>query len=687
MAHKTLYLHDNINQCEFISSTTLHLLQDNGIHSILDLVLIFPKNYCQLIELSDAYSLDNHSSDLVFIKGLIKRIAPINKLMSYIIVQDNRGYEAVITFFGSKYKLWLLQKDKTEIGFLGKIDGINKHGTLNIINASVVFASNYKFLPIYGARFGLNNDIWNLVFNKLSKHLTCIDNFDQIRPSIRSEENIMHIADAVKHIHWPNSSTIEQIRYNRILAEQRLFIDEFVAHCLINRRMFNTLRTIKTSINYHKINIFDQIHSNFLSKIKFTLRDKQIEVIKEIFHWISDEDNTKHMVHLLQGDVGTGKTLVFTAAIEQILANKYSVVVLVPNKLLGQQHYEFLKMLLESPVYYLYGSLTDNQKREIYDMIQQPRPCVLISTTSCFNEQVYISNLALIIIDEQHKFGVEQITHLSKTKLIKPHIIIVSATPLPRTVGIQYAGMMKTSSLEYLKERQVQTLIMSDVRRPEIINFLALAIKDNKQAYWICPLKKYVWGDNMSINNLKQLLQINIPHIRLDIITGDTNKQEADNILMLFKQRKLDVIITTTVIEVGIDAPQVNIMIIESASSFGLSQLHQLRGRIGRDNNKGYCILLYSANKQDNAKAKRKLNIIKNKLYGADIAVSDLYMRGVGNIAGLQQSGFKHLKTLQSRYNHLQDYAYLLANNIGSILSSINNKDDEDAIINFWKLN
>ena len=381
----------------------------------------------------------------------------------------------------------------------------------------------------------------------------------------------------------------------------------------------------------------------YIKKLKFKLTNDQKKAIEDIEN---DLKSKERMFRLIQGDVGSGKTIVSLISALNTIKSGYQVAFMVPTEILAKQHFNFSLNFFEPniKVELLSGKTSYDDRKEILKNLENKNIDLIIGTHSLFQKKIKYNNLGLIIIDEQHKFGVNQRKELSDKGGVDCDVLVMSATPIPRTMMMTVYGDMDVTLIkEKPKNRkEIKTYSKLESKIEEVINFAKKEIINGNQVFWVCPLiEKSKKLDHQSAVEKSKFLK-NYFNNRVGLIHGSLKKDKKSIILNNFLNKKIDVLVSTTVIEVGIDFPNANLIIIENANKYGLSQLHQLRGRVGRGNKESYCILLFNTNLGENAK--KRINILKNLTNGFDISEEDMKLRGYGDILGFKQSGIKKFK-------------------------------------------
>ncbi len=383
-----------------------------------------------------------------------------------------------------------------------------------------------------------------------------------------------------------------------------------------------------------------QYQNKLISNLKFKLTIDQITSLKNIN---KDMESKQKMFRLLQGDVGSGKTIVSVIAALNAVKAGYQVAIMAPTEILAIQHYKFI---LENFNTFcnpeILTAKTEYKKRkDILNDLLNNKIDILIGTHSLFQEKITYFNLGLIIIDEQHKFGVNQRKKLSDKGGKDCDVLVMSATPIPRTMMMTIYGDMDISLIKSKPKNRkpIKTYSKNETKINDVINFIKSEISKKNQVFWVCPLiKESKKIDHQSAREKYKYLS-KIFKDRVDIVHGTMSKEEKDKVLNKFNDRNIDILVSTTIIEVGIDFPNANVIVIENSNKYGLSQLHQLRGRVGRGNKESSCILMFKAGLSENAR--KRITILKNTNDGFKIAEEDLKIRGYGDILGFKQSGLK----------------------------------------------
>ena len=473
---------------------------------------------------------------------------------------------------------------------------------------------------------------------------------------ILEKYKLVDINTALLNIHCPhkNESHDELINSENI-NKRRLIFEELLAHQLI----FKRIKALNKRLISFKLDDNKKPIEKLIKKLPFEPTGAQLNVIKEI---ISDMQKRTPMMRLVQGDVGCGKTLVALFAALHAISNGYQVAFMAPTEILSEQHYQSIKLMLEDfniNISILYSGIKAKEKEVILEDIKLGNTDLIIGTHALIQNQVNFANLALVIIDEQHKFGVHQrmtLTTKGKKYDTFPHQLILTATPIPRTLAMSLYGNLEYSVInEMPKGRQdIDTIALPEDRRNEVLKKISSKCKDGSQVYWVCPLinESEVLECKAAINTYEEL-KIKLQDIKIGLIHGKMKMTEKEGVMSDFRRKKIDLLVSTTIIEVGLDVPNATVMIIENSERMGLSQLHQLRGRVGRGDKKSSCILIYKSGLSETAR--RRINILRKSGNGFDIAREDLDLRGPGEILGKKQKGDINFKIA----NITRDYKFI----------------------------
>ena len=507
-------------------------------------------------------------------------------------------------------------------------------------------------------------------------------NINELLPQeILLEQDLPTLAEALEYVHRaPITADLQSLINEKHPTQKRLIIEELLAHQLSLLELRDELKKEKSPV----FNKSQYLVPEFLKKLPFELTNAQKSAFKII---ATDLNANSAMLRLLQGDVGSGKTVVAALATLQAIEQNYQVAIMVPTELLAEQHYKNFSVWFESlniETVLLTGKLKKSVRNIIEEKLKNKRSIVVIGTHALFQESIIFSKLGLVIIDEQHRFGVHQrLALIEKGKKYDeyPHQLIMTATPIPRTLTMTAYADLDHSIIDELPPGRipVNTSVHSNQRRNEIIDRIKNVCNDGRQVYWVCTLideSESLQCETViaTSEHLKQKLK----KIKIGLIHGRMKTNEKESIMKYFKEGKINLLVATTVIEVGVDVPNASLMIIDNAERLGLSQLHQLRGRIGRGNEKSHCILIYQSPLSN--LAKERLEIMRTTNDGFVIAEKDLELRGPGEVLGTRQAGIPDF-----RIANLKRDAYLLSK-IQTIATQLieNNPKNVELLIKRW---
>lgn len=557
----------------------------------------------------------------------VKVKIPGGRLLTKTSVTDGIGLMN-ITFFNNKFIQNML-KEGEEYYFFGKVT-INRYGAREM--TSPVFRqdkNNTGIIPVYQQTGTLNS---KTIEKCVRQALDETQDIPEFLPAQIIEENALCSLDyAIRNIHFPESyEALER-------ARERLIFDELFALQL-------GLLSIKGQNRRNKAGcvIAKDFSEEYISLLPFTLTNAQKRAIEEA---TEDMKKTEPMNRLLQGDVGSGKTAVAAALIYNMARNGFQSAMMAPTEVLAEQHYRTFEKLFQGTdikICLLTGSLKASEKKAAKQGIESGEISLAIGTHALIQQDVVFSKLGLVITDEQHRFGVAQRTSLSE-KGINPHIYVMSATPIPRTLAMIIYGDLNVSVLDELPpgRKKIETYQVSQEYHERIYKFIKNHLDRGLQAYIVCPLIEEGELDIIPAEEYyRELSKTFFKDYRLGLLHGKTNPAQKDKIMRDFASGEIQLLISTTVIEVGVDVPNACVMVIENAERFGLSQLHQLRGRIGRGENESTCILVSQA---QNEEAKRRFDILCKTTDGFKIADEDLKLRGPGDLFGKRQHGLPKL--------------------------------------------
>ena len=470
---------------------------------------------------------------------------------------------------------------------------------------------------------------------------------DHVNEALTRQLGWPSLQDALTTLHWPPRGTsIESLESHQHPAWKRLIFDELLAQQI-------TLRDVRTLLGKEKAPTIptgaSELETRFINEVlPFQLTNAQKRVVDEVK---LDLAQGTPMHRLIQGDVGCGKTVVAALCALHTLAQGYQVCLMAPTEILAEQHYQKLSGWLKPlgvEVLYLSGSMKASEKNALIERLAQGEPLLAIGTHALIQKSVSLPHLGLAIVDEQHRFGVAQRLSLRKMKTAEgfvPHLLMMTATPIPRTLAMSYLADIDLSVIDELPPGRspIETRLVSLERREEVLRSLESIFQKGQQVYWVCPLiEESEKMDLQAATQCYEWIKTTMPHVSVGLVHGQLKNEERDAIMQAFIQGKIQLLVSTTVIEVGVDVPNATCMVIEHAERFGLAQLHQLRGRVGRGSAASLCLLLFDPALSDNGK--ERLKAIRYNTDGFEIARVDLSIRGPGEFLGERQSGMPLLR-------------------------------------------
>jgi ATP-dependent DNA helicase RecG len=622
------------------------LRKELGIHTYQDLLNLFPNRYLDKTRFYKINELQRNSAE-VQVVGKITHIRSVEQKRGKRLVADfidDTGKMELVWFRGQK---WIREnlKINTPYVIFGKTNWFN--GLFSMPHPEMEPVEEYKkqlrtaMQPIYPSTEKLaKSGITNRVINKLMQQLfieTKGKFYDTLSEEITTELKLIPKAEAVFNIHFPQSQELLAKAQFRLKFEELFYIQLQLL--------------IKNMLQKQKIKgfVFEEIGQNFSEFYKnhlpFELTGAQKRVIKEIR---ADLGSGAQMNRLLQGDVGSGKTIVALMSMFIALDNGFQACLMAPTEILAIQHYNGLVELcekLDTSIYLLTGSSKTKARREIHEKLENGEIDILIGTHALLEDKVKFRNLGLAVIDEQHRFGVAQRAKLWRKNQVPPHILVMTATPIPRTLAMSLYGDLDISVIDELPpgRKPIKTVHRYDSNRLKVFAFIKDEIKKGRQVYVVYPLIQE--SEKMDYKDLMdgyESIAREFPNEQISIVHGQMKSDAKDYEMDRFVKGETQIMVATTVIEVGVNVPNASVMIIESAERFGLSQLHQLRGRVGRGAEQSFCILMTGHKLSNDSKTRLETMTATND--GFEIAEVDLKLRGPGDIMGTQQSGVLNLK-------------------------------------------
>ena len=632
-----------------ISNVRASLLSaELGLTRLNDLLHFFPYRYIDRTKFYKINELINNNSDIQII-GRIVELKTIQQKKGTRLVgkfQDDTGAIELVWFKGHK---WLKDSIKINTQFViyGKLNYFK--GVFSIVHPEMDLLEDYKkkiqtkLQPVYSStdklvNSGLSPKVFRGYLQDLLQQI-----FEQIQESLSTELIVNHRLigkkEALLNIHFPTSPEMLEKAQYRLKFEELFFIQlQLVRKKLIRKNKIKGYVFAKVG------DVFNEFYSQYLP---FDLTNSQKVVLKEIR---TDVASNTHMNRLLQGDVGSGKTIVALLAMLLAIDNGFQAAIIAPTEILATQHFNAIQELLQKmniSVDLLTGSCRVKKRREIHEGLENGKLKILIGTHALLEDKVTFKNLGIAIIDEQHRFGVAQRSKMWQKNELPPHILVMTATPIPRTLAMSVYGDLDISVIDELPpgRKEVKTVHRYDSNRLAVFKFMKQEIEKGRQVYVVYPLieesKAMDYKDLMD-GHESISREFPMPKYQISIVHGKMKAADKEYEMQRFVIGETQIMVATTVIEVGVNVPNASIMVIESAERFGLSQLHQLRGRVGRGADQSYCVLLSSFKLSSEAKTRLKTMVETSD--GFKIAEVDLKLRGPGNMMGTQQSGVLNLK-------------------------------------------
>lgn len=623
----------NITAVKGIGEKTAKLFQKIGVETVEELLHYYPRAYDEFKEPQPIAELKEDT--IAAVGGIPAKTADVVRYGARLQVTTaglrDSGGTLALAWYNMPYLRGTLKAGERFI-FRGRV--VKKRGRLTMEQPEIYRPEQYakvvsSMQPVYGQTKGLGN---KTIAKAVTEALTMRQMEREYLPAgLREKYGLAEINYALEHIHFPANR--EELMFSR----KRLVFDEFFMFLMSVRLLKDKKEDKKSAYPF----TFSGEMASVEERLPYALTGAQKKVIREVY---ADLSGGHIMTRLIQGDVGSGKTIVAILALLQAAANGYQGALMVPTEVLARQHYESMTELFASlgityrPVL-LTGSMTAKEKRLARESIENHEADIVIGTHALIQEKVVYDNLALVITDEQHRFGVAQREMLSK-KGGEPHVLVMSATPIPRTLAIILYGDLDISIIDELpaNRQPIKNCVVNREFRPNAYRFIENEVRAGRQAYVICPMvepSEMLEAENV-IDYTEELRRALSPSIRVEYLHGKMKGKEKNAIMEAFAANEIHVLVSTTVIEVGINVPNATVMMIENAERFGLAQLHQLRGRVGRGKDQSYCIMVNASGEED---AGKRLDILNKSNDGFYIASEDLKLRGPGDLFGVRQSG------------------------------------------------
>lgn len=627
-----MILSDSVKYIKGVGEVRLTLLNKLGVSTLGELITYYPRAYEDWSKISDIFTLQ--PGDSVCIKGKLIVPPAMQRTKSGCLVKtiasDSTGIINII-FFNNKYIQNQLHEGETYL-FYGKVSA-DAYMNREMLSPKFVKLSseNQPLLPVYRQTAGLNSAaIQKIMKNALQKANGAVT--DPLPEYLIKKHSLMPLYDAICQMHFPSDAESFRRAKNRLIFEELLYLQLGMGLLRTGRHLYTAVR------------VKDDYTDEFTAHLPFTMTAAQMRCINDCMR---DMQSDEPMNRLIQGDVGSGKTAIAAALIYSAVKNGWQCALMAPTEVLAKQHARSIQALLGDNfnIELLTGAVSKKEKDRIKSDLISGRTDLLIGTHAIIQDSVQFCRLGLVITDEQHRFGVKQRAKLSG-KGRNPHTLVMSATPIPRTLALIVYGDLDVSVIDELpKGRQpIETYCVTSSYHQRIYNFIRKHVAEGRQVYIVCPAideNEDNSGVTAAAEYYEQLKKDVFPDLNLGLLHGKMKNAEKNAVMDAFSCGKIDILVSTVVIEVGVDVPNAALMVIENADRFGLSQLHQLRGRIGRGGFKSTCILVSDS---QNEETKQRLNVICKTNDGFKIADEDLRQRGPGDFLGERQHGLPELK-------------------------------------------
>ena len=629
------FIFNDISKLKGVGPQLSRYLKKKKIEKVKDIILSLPYSETDRSKLYKLNELE--VGKIQTVKAIVKKLnfPRIRNLPNKIICEDETGKINIVYFNSREGYLRKLFPLNEWVIISGKVNYFNKN--YQITNPDYVTTLDnkeyvVKNIPKYNLTKGINEKKYRSISEQVINQIPAIN--DWLDENYISKNNLLSWNESIDKLHKSKDG-----KDNSSKSFRRLVFDELCAN-------FFTLSENRNRIKKNKLaKKFSEEQSIIIKKkLPFNLTKSQEKVLNEIN---DDLCGKKRMFRIIQGDVGSGKTIVSLLAISNVIESGYQCALMGPTEILAKQHFELAKKIYKDTnfkINFLTGKTEIKDRKEILKNLESGKTNLIIGTHALFQKKIYFKKLGLAIIDEQHKFGVKQRSELAKKGGNNCDVLLMSATPIPRTMMMSLYGDMDISKIteKPANRKKINTISKPEKKINELWPYIKKQIFNQNQIFWVCPLiKESSFLDFSSAKKKFDLIDKKFPN-QVGLIHGALDKKDKEIVLKKFLNKEISILVSTTVIEVGIDFPNANLIVIENANKFGLAQLHQLRGRVGRGKNQGTCILLFKDGLSKNAI--KRIKILKNSDDGFYIAEEDLKLRGFGDLIGYQQSGVKNFR-------------------------------------------
>ena len=664
-------LKKDVKYIKGVGPNRVKLLNKLNIYTLEDLITYFPRTYEDRSVPKNICECVNGEEVLLeaVVCGRMQEIRLRGKTMYKLAIRDESGTATAIWFNQSYLKNRFVVGEKYK--FYGKIN--NNFGKITI--NSPVFeeedktSNTGKIIPIYPLTYNLSQNVIRKIIENGLKEVE--GNLKETLPEyLLKEYHLLNINDSFKYIHFPKDFNDFNI------ARKRLVFEELLSTQLALLQLKNNYKNNQQGIQFSK----DAKMSDIINILPFKLTKAQLKVLEEIDN---DMESKKNMNRLLQGDVGSGKTVVAIIAAYKAVKSGYQAAIMAPTAILASQHLESFKSLFDKlgiKCELLISAITKKNKTELLERLKNGEIDILIGTHAIIEDNVEFKNLGLVVTDEQHRFGVKQ-----RTKIVEkgqnPDVLVMTATPIPRTLALILYGDLDISIIDELppNRKKIDTFAVTKGLEDRVNNFIKKQIELGRQCYIVCPLVEE--SEEMDLKSVVELYNKYkneaFKDYTIEYIHGKMKAKEKDDIMERFKNGQIDILISTTVIEVGVNVPNASIMVVEDSQRFGLAQLHQLRGRVGRGEYQSYCILKYEGKSET---IRQRMKVMCDTNDGFVISEKDLELRGTGDFFGTKQHGIPDFK-IANLFEDMQTLKMVQSVAIKILSEDANLEDDKNALL------